>query len=658
MSGRSSLMRGVWIGVCAVLCMGQAPVPSGPPEIEVKAFLGTAAQKETTGPRKWASNDKREWLICVGSAIVPAGKPVEMGREPAEFEANKLLTDFAAGTSVKARSREVVRTKEERATGTSSNNSEEVLQSAWVQASLDATSRAVRCHWWAVADTCYVAIALPLVRKKSQDTANSSAPASAPKPAIPGKQDAGTDDASVKVVRMKGVGTSAGDKAKAIGAARDDACKSALKMVCEMTVRAVDTNKTANFESEFTSKIYGEVSGTIKSSVVIGDPEWADPNASVTMDVTIDTSGIAGKLDQVLQLVGNPTVMVLVEESVDGTMAPDPYIVTELNKVLIQEGMMAVDADTTSQIRKDSALMSKLQSLEPKTAQEQAVAEEARRVMQEFKADVLVLGRMSLKKSPAAGGLTQVSGTLQYRMIDAFSGEILVPDSTAIQATDKDLEMARLFATKKLLGEEGEKTEFLKSLIKQLRSAMQKRMRGTYMTISIADCTEAKDASLVRGLLERLPHARSPAQGSKLAAGLAEFRMRWLGDPQTVTDMLQDSLENDPKYASVAGLELVDQMGTRINFLLRKCADIVVKGTPNGRQKSAINKLLRAAAPPSAKWGKGSVPKRVIGVSDVAAFRDKLFELLDSRGAEWPTLSDETDFDVDEDTNALIITIK
>lgn len=677
---RLNLCVAIFLLVCeSSFGLAQSPSRSGPPESEIKAFLESPAQKQLLGPRVWKSKDDREWLICVGSAVVPSKYPVSNGRKAAELDAEQMLQKFASGTKVIATGKEVVRSKEKTSADGTKTVVEESVESTWVKASLDSTSKALRCHSWAVDDVCYAAIAYPLVRpgvsdsrRKPSDSSEtrtsgsyqgflSSSEGSSTITQDPkAKPAASSDDAAVKVVRVKGVGTSKGDKAKAISDARDDACKSALKMVCKMTVRAIDSNKTENFETEFSSKIYAEVSGTIKSSVVVGEAEWTDPDASVTMDVTIDTSGIAGKLDQVLQLVGNPTVMVLVEEAVDGSAAADPFIVTELNKALIQEGMMVVDAETTKKIRENAAVMSKLNSLETKNAQEQAASDEARRVMLEYKADVLVLGRMALKQAPAAGGMTTVSGTLQYRMVDAFSGEILVPDSATIQATDKQLDMARRFATTKLLGEDGEKTEFLKSLLKQLRTSMQKRTQGRYLNFKILDCADAKEARLVAATLEKLPLARSTAQGVlfNTASAETEFRMRWLGDPQALTDMLQESLDGDPKLAPVAGLEIVEQSGTRITFRLRKCVDIIVKGTPNGRQKSAINKLLKAAAPPSTKWGQGSVPRRAIGVSDVGSFRDKLFELLDSRGAEWPTLSDETDFDIDEKTNALIITIK
>jgi len=185
-------------------------------------------------------------------------------------------------------------------------------------------------------------------------------------------------------------------------------------------------------------EIFSKTAGYLKSWEVLGEEEEGGIyrtriKARVKLgDVRKDVDGL-GLLIKTKK-VGNPRVMVLIEESVDGQPSRAKTVETALAKQLLEKGYKVVDADQLAEIARQEDVVRAVRG------DAEAAAELGRR----FGAEVALVGTASAKFFTDQGlaGMIAYRGVLALKAVKTSSGQMVLADTREGSGMELSREMA------------------------------------------------------------------------------------------------------------------------------------------------------------------------------------------------------------------------
>jgi len=122
--------------------------------------------------------------------------------------------------------------------------------------------------------------------------------------------------------------------------------------------------------------------------------------------------------------VGNPRVMILIEEKINGESSEDRTVETRLAQQLLQRGYKIVDVDQLAEIHSQQVLLKALRG----------DAQEAAGLARRFGAEIALVGKANARKfgggaegsDPLMGAMISYRGSLNLKAVKASSGEMVL----------------------------------------------------------------------------------------------------------------------------------------------------------------------------------------------------------------------------------------
>ena len=144
--------------------------------------------------------------------------------------------------------------------------------------------------------------------------------------------------------------------------ARDEAINRALRRAIEQGVGSlVDSESMTQNYQLLDDKIYSHVKGYVKGYEIISDNEGADNIYRIKVEAVV-ALGLLNKDLRALNIIkekkGNPRVMVLMREFVDGLDRPSELVQTEMEKIFLAKGFPVVDQSQMEMIKERDVALS------------------------------------------------------------------------------------------------------------------------------------------------------------------------------------------------------------------------------------------------------------------------------------------------------------
>jgi len=183
------------------------------------------------------------------------------------------------------------------------------------------------------------------------------------------------------------------------------------------------------------SQVFSKTAGYLKAWDILSEKE-EDGLFTVKISAKVKLGDVRKDLDGLGLLirtkkVGNPRVMVLVDETVDGQPSKSRTVETGLVKPLLDAGYKVVDLEQLAEIRSQDAVVRAARG------DEKAAAELARR----FGAEIALVGsvethRLAGTDEVSLAGMISYRGRLNLKAVKTSSGQMVLADSREGSAMD------------------------------------------------------------------------------------------------------------------------------------------------------------------------------------------------------------------------------
>jgi len=140
---------------------------------------------------------------------------------------------------------------------------------------------------------------------------------------------------------------------------RDDALKRALRMALEQGagVQIAAYSTVANYEL-IRDTIYSRAAGVVSDYRIVEEKEGAGGTAVLTIDATVRPDAVArtwGEVQNVLDQIGRPKIMVWIDEFIDGQLQRDSVVAARIEELFTKAGFDLVAKEALDDIRRRAA---------------------------------------------------------------------------------------------------------------------------------------------------------------------------------------------------------------------------------------------------------------------------------------------------------------
>lgn len=292
----------------------------------------------------------------------------------------------------------------------------------------------------------------------------------------------------VKVVVAEGM--AAGSDLKA----RDEAINRALRRAVEQGVGTlIDSESMTQNYQLLDDRIYSDVKGYVKEYKIISDNNGEGGVYKIKVEAVVALARLSKDL-KALNIIrerkGNPRIMVLVQEFVDGLEQPSELVQTEMERVFLSKGFPMVDKGQFQMIKeRDVALCYD-------NLQKAAV------LGREFGAEVIVVGQATsnLLESSRPYGVAVFGYTadITAKAIKTDTAALMVSDS--VSATERG--SGRMPTANKSLRNSGQK--LARAMMEGILEGWRSEVFNVVTVQLVIDKMEAQDRSVLKGDLESI----------------------------------------------------------------------------------------------------------------------------------------------------------
>jgi hypothetical protein len=146
---------------------------------------------------------------------------------------------------------------------------------------------------------------------------------------------------------------------KAEGYNRDDAVKQALRKALEQGagVQIAGFSQTENY-ALIRDTIYSRAAGIVHEYKVLKEGEVAGGVWEVTLEATVRPDAVAatwGEVQNVLDQIGRPKIMVWIDERIDGRYEPHSIVESRIEEMFVKTGFDLVSREAVDDIRRREA---------------------------------------------------------------------------------------------------------------------------------------------------------------------------------------------------------------------------------------------------------------------------------------------------------------
>lgn len=208
---------------------------------------------------------------------------------------------------------------------------------------------------------------------------------------------------------------------------RDDALKQALRKALEQGagVQIAAHSQAENF-ALVRDTIYSRASGIVSEYKVIKESEGPGGTWEVTVEAVVRPSAVAqawGEVQNVLDQIGRPKIMVWVDERIDGRTQDDSIVESRIEELFLKAGFDLVERQATDDLRRR----------ETQDAQGEQDAAKVARLAKDAGAHILIRGSAHADRA----GIRNVYGTraafyncsVQAKIYYTDTGRLLVSES-------------------------------------------------------------------------------------------------------------------------------------------------------------------------------------------------------------------------------------
>lgn len=140
---------------------------------------------------------------------------------------------------------------------------------------------------------------------------------------------------------------------------RDDALKQAMRKALEQGagVQIAGFSQVENF-ALIRDTIYSRASGIVNDYRVIKEGEGASGVYEITIEARVRPSAVAqtwGEVQNVLDQIGRPKIMVWIDERIDGQLDDDSIVQSRIEQLFLKAGFDLVDRKGTEDLRRREA---------------------------------------------------------------------------------------------------------------------------------------------------------------------------------------------------------------------------------------------------------------------------------------------------------------
>ncbi len=225
---------------------------------------------------------------------------------------------------------------------------------------------------------------------------------------------------------------------------RDMAVSNAQRNAVEKALGVLVTGQMVVSQARLIEdQVFSKTAGYLKHWEVVSEKE-EDGLYRVRIKARVKLGDVRKDVDGLGMLihtkkVGNPRVMVLIDEQVDGKPSAARTIETGLAKALLEKGYKLVDLEQLAEIKGRDA------TARAARGDEAAAAELGKR----FGAEVSLVGSVNAKKytaggEDALGGMVSYRGRLSVKAVKTSSGQVVLADSREGAGMDIDDETAAI----------------------------------------------------------------------------------------------------------------------------------------------------------------------------------------------------------------------
>ncbi len=148
-------------------------------------------------------------------------------------------------------------------------------------------------------------------------------------------------------------------KVTAEGYDRDDALKQALRKALEegAGVQLAAYSQVENY-ALVRDTIYSRASGIVSEYKVLREEEGPGGTVIMTVEATVRPSTVAaawGEVQNVLDQIGRPKIMVWVDERIDGKLQPDSLVESRIEDLFLKAGFDLVDRKAVEDLKRREA---------------------------------------------------------------------------------------------------------------------------------------------------------------------------------------------------------------------------------------------------------------------------------------------------------------
>ncbi|HPM22928.1 MAG TPA: hypothetical protein PLP66_03420, partial [Phycisphaerae bacterium] len=190
-------------------------------------------------------------------------------------------------------------------------------------------------------------------------------------------------------------------KVTAEGYNRDDALKQALRKALEQGagVQLAGYSQVENF-ALVRDTIYSRAAGIVRDYRILQEGEIAGGLWAVTIEATVRPSAVAemwGEVQNVLDQLGRPKLMVWIDERIDGQYEPHSIVESRIEEMFVKAGFDLVSREAVEDIRRREAA----------EAQDERNATKLARLAKDAGAHILIRGSANADRA----GIENLYGT-------------------------------------------------------------------------------------------------------------------------------------------------------------------------------------------------------------------------------------------------------
>jgi hypothetical protein len=222
---------------------------------------------------------------------------------------------------------------------------------------------------------------------------------------------------------------------KAEGYNRDDALKQALRKALEQGagVQLAGFSQTENY-ALVRDTIYSRAAGIVRDYRILKEQEVAGGLWEVTIEATVRPDAVTatwGEVQNVLDQIGRPKIMVSIDERIDGRPEPHSIVESRIEEMFVKTGFDLVSRDAVAEIRRREAA----------DAQDEGNAAKLARLAKDAGAHLLIRGSANADRA----GVENLYGTpaafyncdVQAKVYTTDTGKLLASES--VPATRRGL---------------------------------------------------------------------------------------------------------------------------------------------------------------------------------------------------------------------------